>query len=304
MTIIEGIDVYLNFRSQTRKKITTGADFMHLSDFMFYIRDCNRDVSEITLEECESYLALTGKLGYDNNTRFKKGLVLKMFFEHMKLRGIPVQFEPELIPLPRREFRFPRVATEDSYHKILDIIPEEGKGRRYTGSHIRNKALIMVLHDSGARNGEVLSLDMEDIDLKRMSGKIRTEKSRGFIPFREIFWTAGTNEQLSKWLEFRESLSGMRDEQAIFIGVKGKDRGLRLRPTFVADIMRQYSKKAGLETVNPHSFRHEFGREMAMHGANNSTISSLLGHSQLQSSYPYTMLFGRNREEMYRNLRG
>ena len=144
-----------------------------------------------------------------------------------------------------------------------------------------------------------------------MSAGINTKKSRGLIPFREIFWTQETNEVLKKWLACRSELAktfDLIDKEAVFIGVKARGvKGRRMAVSYVSEIFRKYSNKAGLEfpaaATNPHSQRHLLGRDMAMNKENDYAIASILGHARVQSSYPYTMLFGKNREDVYRRVR-
>jgi site-specific recombinase XerD len=62
---------------------------------------------------------------------------------------------------------------------------------------------------------------------------------------------------------------------------------------------------AGLPYIfNSHSLRHKFGHDLARKGANNTVISSLLGHANLQSSYRYTELFGSEIDEQYAKFLG
>ena len=288
-------------------------DFMHLSDFMFYMRDMAREVGSITLEECERWLGLVKDLGYDDNTRIKKALALKLFFEHMFRRRIPVSFDPDLIPVPRKVFKFPRVATEDHYRRLLAAVQDEGKCGEITYA-VRDKAILMLIHDTGARNGEIISLDTDDLNLESKSARIKTEKSRGEIPYREIFWSNEANEQLKKWIKVRErfvTTMELDEPKAVFFGIKAGSsalnysaKGKRLQTNYVSELFRKYSNRAKLPVINPHSFRHLFGRDLAKKKANNFVISSMMGHARVESSYPYTMLFGKDREEAYRSLRG
>ena len=313
MKLNDAINLYLGSRHQTRKAKTCTMDFMHLSDFMFYMRDVDREVESITLEECESWLALVKELGYDDNTRIKKALALKLFFEHLFHRRIQVGFDSDLIPIPRKVFKFPRVATEDQYKRLLAAVKDEGKCGEITYA-VRDKAVIMLIHDTGARNGEIASLDMDDIDLGRKSARIKTEKSRGELPYREIFWSNETNEQLKKWVKVRERFIAtmeLEEPKAVFFGIKAGSgasnysaKGKRLQVNYVSELFRKYSNRANLPIINPHSFRHLFGRDLAKKKANNFVISSMMGHARVESSYPYTMLFGKDREEAYRSLRG
>jgi integrase/recombinase XerC len=218
-----------------------------------------------------------------------------------------------LIPVPRKIFKFPRVATEDQYERLLGAVKDEGKCGEITYA-VRDKAVIMLIHDTGARNGEIASLDMDDIDLGRKSARIKTEKSRGEVPYREIFWSNETNEQLKKWVAVREKFlvkMELEEPKAVFFGIKAGSgasnysaKGKRLQVNYVSELFRKYSNRANLPIINPHSFRHLFGRDLAKKKANNFVISSMMGHARVQSSYPYTMLFGKDREEAYRSLRG
>jgi integrase/recombinase XerD len=288
-------------------------DFMHLSDFMFYMRDMAREVESITLEECERWLGLVKDLGYDDNTRIKKAIAIKLFFEHMFRRRIPVSFDPDLIPVPRKVFKFPRVATEDHYKRLLAAVKDEGKCGEITYA-VRDKAILMLIHDTGARNGEIISLDMDDLNLEHKSARIKTEKSRGELPYREIFWSNETNEQLKKWIKVRERLTAtmeLEEPKTIFFGIKAggsasnySAQGKRLQTSYVGELFRKYSNRAKLPIINPHSFRHLFGRDLAKKKANNFVIASMMGHARVESSYPYTMLFGKDREDAYRSLRG
>ena len=300
------IDAYLQFiewRELKRGQRTINGDISHLAQFCLYMRDPNIDVGSIVLEDCMAFLKLFRELGFDENTIIKKALALKLLFEFLRNRDYKV-LNPEIIPVPKRLFRFPRVAEEWEYKKLLSIIPEEG----YT--HIRNKAIIKLLWESGARNGEIASLSLDDIDLVKMSARIKTEKSRGTIPFREIFWREDANNALKNWIVERDKLAEeipLADPMILFFGIKGghkncPSKGKKLQHNFISEILRKYSNKAGLPiSLNPHSCRHHFGRELAQKDANTYAIASLLGHANVQSSYPYTMLFGKDRERVYRD---
>ena len=307
MTLLDSVNKFIEWRGLKRGLRTINGDVSHLTHFCMFMRDLNREVETITLETCIEWLQMMLALGYDENTVHKKAVALSVFFQFLSRMKLDV-LDASLIPIPKRVFRFPRVANEKSYKKLLGVIPDDMKyGRNYC--HIRNKAIIMLLWDTGARNGEAISLNLKDIDTNKLSAKIYTEKSRGTIPFREIFWSQESNEVLKKWLTVREAFCNeveIEDEEAVFIGIKSgrgtyPHRGRRLQVNYVSEILRKYSNKAKLEVpLHPHDFRHRFGRDLAVQGENNSVISSLMGHARLTSSYPYTMLFGQEREEVAR----
>lgn len=306
MDIITALDKYIEWRNLKRKSRTVNGDISHLTHFFIFLRNLEMSVEDISLNDCMGWLGILRKLWFDDNTVIKKAIAIKKFFEFLEDCNFNV-VNPRLIPVPRKVYRFPRVAEEQEYKKILSVIPDDSY------AHIRNRAIIMMLWDTGARNGEILSLNLEYIDTERMAAKIHTEKSRGVIPFREIFWKQETNEALKRWLTERAKLEKkieLKDPDAVFIGIKGghvncPGKGRRLQVNFASEILRKYSNKAGLEIpLNPHSCRHHFGRELAQKEKNAFIISSLMGHARVESSYPYTMLFGKDREKLYRETMG
>src|SRR5690606_24265327 len=141
------------------------------------------------------------------------------------------------------------------FRKLLSVISPTGPAGGMNLSGVRDRAMLWMMWDTGARAGELMALDIDDIDLDRMSARIKTEKSRGTIPFREIFWKKEANEALGEWLEAREEFfkdKTMADPQAVFVGIKPgghqkRPNGRRIVYNYPADLMRKYSNKAGLE---------------------------------------------------------
>ena len=211
--------------------------------------------------------------------------------------------DPMLVPLPSKQYGIPRVATEENYRKLLAAIPADSRDPR----HIRNRAIIMLLWDTGARNGEVLSLDLKDMDTQKMKTVIKTEKSKGRRPIREIFWTAETNEALLVWIAKREHLKKTKMphmDDCLFpsicssgnLGLSGK----RLSIKGVGETLRRYANRAGIPYMNAHSFRHHMGHDIISQGGSAADVMNILGHATLASSSIYTMMTGKELENRYR----
>lgn len=306
MKITEALQKFNQWRNLKVKHLK-GYD-LDLRYFAMHMRNC--DIEDVTLEHIIDWLQMFCDMDFDKNTVIKKAMALKIFFEFYHMQKYDV-VNPLLIPIPKKEFKFPRVADEESYQKLLSVIPK--KSGYYW--HARNRAIITMLWDSGARLNEILSLDIPNVDTVRMKAHIKTAKSQGAVPFRQLFWRKTTNEEVIKWLEVRTyALKTWRvmpkEPDALFISMHGGQKsnwssGTRTHVSAITEMIRKYSNKAGLEKpLNPHSMRHHMGRELARKGANNSVISSVLGHSSLPSSYPYTMLEGTHLEKEYRKLVG
>jgi site-specific recombinase XerD len=93
------------------------------------------------------------------------------------------------------------------------------------------------------------------------------------------------------------------DEAALFLCIGGHNAGKRLAEHGAREILRRLSAKAGLPTVNAHSFRHRMGHHIIKQGGSTVDVMNILGHSNLDRSAIYTMMTDRELEERYRKFR-
>lgn len=298
MNLSEAIDRFNNWRSfQIKFKTVKGYD-MVLRQFCLFVK--NKDLEDIKFSEIMDWFNLMRYLGWDQNSFIPKAMALKKFFEYYQHQGIEV-INPLLIPIPEKEYKSPRVLTDDNYQKILAIMPENSKDPRC----LRNRLMINMLWDTGMRAGEILSLNVGDCDLIEKRAVIRTEKAKQFRPVRQIFWSDPTNDQLIKWLEKREWLlkrRNLNDDGALFISINNQKLGLAMTNSGLGEMLRRASERAGIAVVNAHSFRHRKGHHIVEMGGSNSDVANILGHSSLQSTYVYTMMSGRELQERQRKF--
>jgi integrase len=160
---------------------------------------------------------------------------------------------------------------------------------------------------------EILSLNIQDIDLESKKIIIKTEKHTENNPFRNIFYREQTIVYLKIWITKREHLLKtltIEDKDALFISVVGGacGEGVNARRCDIAaigEVMRKYSKRAGLaSTFNAHSLRHRFGRVLAEKKVNDLMIAQFMGHRSTDSSRIYTELFGPVLHKIYSKVMG
>jgi site-specific recombinase XerD len=295
MRLSEAIPVFSQWRSFRVKPSTVRGYDQDLRMFCLFLRDPH--VEQVTLSNVLEYLGGLRQLGWNENTLIPKCSALRKFFRFMRLRGYKA-LEADLIPLPRAQYGIPRVATEEDYRKLLAVIPSNNDPR-----HPRNLAILNLLWDTGARNGEVVALNVEALDTARMRSVIKTEKSRGRRPIREIFWTHETNENIGRWIETRKRVV-YGDQHALFVCATGSKVGQRFTIKGVGEMLRRYSERAKLPVINAHSFRHRIGHEVIRRGGSASDVMNILGHASLASSTVYTMMMDYELEGRYRKLIG
>ncbi len=268
-----------------------------LRAFCLFLRD--PEVESITAVMVLEYLEALLGLGWKHNTVAHKCNYLRGFFRFLRMQGIAV-LDENLIPKPKHQFKLPRVATTEECEKLAAAI-----SRASTAYALRARALFGLLWDTGARVGEIVSLNVEDLDLERMRAVVRTEKSRTSHPYREIFWTPQTNDNLQRWLEKRQRLPVAADHRdALFTNIAGANAHERLTSGSVAQMLRALCVKAGIGYLNAHSFRHHLGHEIINQGGSASDVMNILGHSNLSATAIYTMMTDRELEARYRAING
>lgn len=300
MKFKNAIDQFSNWRQFKVKGSTVKGYDRELRNFCLFLR--NPEIENIRISEVMEYLNGMREMGWQHNSFVGKSMALRKFFEFYRLQGFPVLNE-DLIPIPHMEHGIPRIADEQNYQKLISAIPKETSDPR----HIRNMAIINMLWDTGARNGEILSLNTSDLDLDRKRAIIKTEKSKGRRPIREIFWTQTTNDHIWNWLTKREHLSkiiSIKDPDALFISATSLKSGQRLGIKGVGEMLRRYSNRAGIPYMNAHSFRHHMGHDIIKKGGATADVMNILGHASVQSTTIYTMMTDRELEARYRQFKG
>ena len=302
MKLTQAIEQFKNWRGFKVTGHTVVRYDSALRIFCLVIGDV--EIEQIQIQHVLHYLKQMELLGWKRNGVNIVALALRKFFEFYNLQGYRCLNE-SLIPLPRKEFNIPRVANEKDFIRLVKSIP-----RDRDSVNIRNLALIHMVWDTWARSGEIISLDEDDLQFnKDGSGcaTIKTEKSRGKRPIREIFWTAPTGKYLKAWLKEKERIQDQmvfEDEGALFTSIRKCGpydvRGKRMTNRGVCEVFRTISNRAGLPSIfNAHSARHYGGRKIIKEGGASADVTNILGHSNLESSQFYTMMWGNDLRERW-----
>lgn len=300
MRFTEAVPKFLSWLNFSRREGTIVNYKIHLIQLGLYMRNC--DIEQTTLEDIMGYLEHMRAFGYESQGYRVKCTAFRKFFEFFRKQNM-INWDHLLIPNVQREYKFPTVATHQEYEKVLKVIPINNDPR-----HIRNKALLMLYRDTGCRVSELLSLKINEIDLHTMTAVIKTKKSKNLTPIRQIFWNKDTNEQLKLWMNKLEHLKKVMykcDSEALFVSTHGANGGRVFGVQGVNCSMRIYSKMAGLPRhLNIHSLRHLFGMDLAAKNVSDGNIATMLGHSTVESSRPYTILNSTRMREVYdKNMR-
>lgn len=297
MKFSDAIPKFTAWRQYKVGKFTLKGYDQYLKRFCIFTR--NPVIEDITVEHFTEWFGLMEEVHYDVNSFIPMASAIKQFFKFFHKMGYKV-LDPDLIPIPRKNFKQPKTATREEYDKLIEAsyVFEKGDHENRLRSDnkisaLRNRALLGLFWDTGARIGEILDLRFSQLDFTQNKAVIKTEKSRGRRPVREIFWTDTTSDYVQAWIEARKAIPDC-DPIHVFIAMKGKCYGKKIGNHAVYAFLRQYSQWAKFSrVVNAHSFRHHKGHDIINKGGSAADVTNILGHANIASSQIYMMMEDR-----------
>lgn len=169
---------------------------------------------------------------------------------------------------PVKKKQPPKSISTDDFIKLFEC----AKGHR--AMDWRNRAIIALLADTGARRGEIVRLNT-DINVIRRKASVT-----GKTGTRTIFWTHYTNRLLYMWLAVRPEC----ETQALFVSFTSGREHKRLTGSGLRQVLDRLKAKAKVKgRVNPHSFRHKFAQEYLKQGGDVITLAHLGGWQDLRT---------------------
>jgi integrase/recombinase XerC len=227
-------------------------------------------------------------------TRGRKLASVRAFFRWLIREG-EVRDDPTAgLPMPKLEKRLPRPLSVDDCEQLItndrrtlrQPAPEGGdRERRSQWMTLRDRALVELLYGTGIRIGELVALDVRDLELRarevRVMGKGSKER---IVPIPEQ-----ARRALSAWLKVRRH-SGVMSEP-LFISLRPRREGgpRRLAAREARRILGERAVRADLnQHVHPHRLRHSYATHLLDMGADLREIQELLGHTSLSTTQKYT----------------
>lgn len=183
------------------------------------------------------------------------------------------------MPHARVEQPEPQYLTEQ---EVLQLIAAPDAT---TAAGRRDRAMLLLMHNTGARVQEVVDLDIGDIHDEGISfvsilGKGRKQRTC-------LLWPR-TITAIQQMKADRRRLSS---SQPLFLNVRGR----RLSRSGVAHLLRRAEQKSALspqhaKRLTPHVMRHTTAMHLLQSGVDITTIAAWLGHAQLATTHAYVQI--------------
>lgn len=194
---------------------------------------------------------------------------------------------------PKRAGRLPRVIGEDGIALIL----AELRGRIPDGGPVavRDLAIVELLYASALRVGELVGLDIDDVDTSRLTVRVMGKGGKErVVPFGRPALDAVVD-----WLRARHALvNEKKSSPALFIGVRGGRLGQRQVRELVAELLQLVP---GSGPAGPHALRHSAATHLLDGGADLRAVQEMLGHASLGTTQIYTHVSFDRLRQTYAN---
>lgn len=239
------------------------------------------EVRKITTEEIREYLSNYQKWnGCSNVTIDNVRRNISSFFSWL-------EEEDYILKSPMR--RIHKIKTKTV---VKNVISDEGIEKlRDNCKEKRDLAIIDLLYSTGIRVGELVNLNIDDIDLEGRECIVYGKGDKE----RRVYFDARAKLHLQNYLKCRTD-----DNPALFVTLN--DPHKRLKISGVEIRLRQLGRELKLERIHPHKFRRTMATRAIDKGMPIEQVQKLLGHQQIDTTMQYAMVNQSNVKTSHRRF--
>ncbi|HUD07771.1 MAG TPA: site-specific tyrosine recombinase/integron integrase [Candidatus Saccharimonadales bacterium] len=258
-------------------------------------------VSEINAELIRKWRLWLNRLGTNVSDELQKStqnyhlIALRSFLKYCAKRDIAAlpADKIELARTQRKQVTF----LNDSEIDRLFAQPDTDKL-----SGLRDRAILELLFSSGLRVSELVGLDRDQINLKRLEFMVRGKGQKD----RPIFISDEAAEWIQRYLDKRND-----NTKPLFVRYSGQKLAelsgnySRLSARSIQRLVSRYALLAGItKHVSPHTLRHSYATDLLMNGADIRSVQAMLGHSNISTTQIYTHVTDPHLKKIYQQYHG
>ena len=287
--MLDLIQAYENYLSKVKHASTnTIASYMRdIRQFSQWLKKTEGvDVIEATQLNISDYLQSQENEGRSGATVSRNLASLKNFYLYLVSSGFLESTPVSDIHVDRGEKKLPQILSSREVELLLSQpVCIDAKG-------YRDKAMLEVMYATGMRVTELISLDVDDVNLDLGIIKCNGAKKSRVIPLYPMALRA-----LSVYIrDIRDSMVLDPDETALFVNVGG----VRMSRQGFWKILKHYQDTAHIEKeITPHTLRHSFAVHLLENGADIGSLQELMGHCDISSTQMYTQMVNQKLKSVY-----
>jgi integrase/recombinase XerD len=252
-----------------------------------YARDLRRYVAHlatlgiaewpaVTRAEIQAHLAELVRRGLSPRSQARALSAIRSLHALLaRERVVPADASDE-IDSPRPGRRLPALLSREEIGRLLAAPdPRQAPGRR-------DRAMLELLYATGLRVSELVTLELNDVDLESRVLLARGKGSKERI----VPMGAPAGEAVRAWLASgRDALLRGRRSKDLFV----TSRGARMTRQGFAKLLDRHARAAGIRRrISPHKLRHSFATHLLEGGADLRAVQAMLGHADVTTTQIYT----------------
>ena len=258
-----------------------------LKQFRRYLEACELHYNRVKESDIKDYIRELQEEGKKASSISRCIASIRSFYQFV-LKNKKVKADPTAsIQSPKIEKRVPSVLTS----KEVELLLEQPKDVDLKG--IRDKAMLEFAYATGMRVTEIISLDIDDVNLEEGYVMCNNVNKKRNIPLGTMSLKA-----LKEYVEeARDILIKSEGEKALFVNINGS----RLTRQGFWKIIKYYKEQAHItKEITPHVLRHSFATHLLQNGADLKAIQTMLGHSDISSTQVYMQFQDEGIKNVYR----
>ena len=286
LTLSQAINGYFLFARARRLSEHTLDDYQNtFNRFRKFMGD-ETLINKITVQDVQRFLAEQNDVSKKTVLNYHTGLsalwswaIQEKFVNKHVVRATPrpKPEKKEIIPFTEAEIKALLASLKQSRSYTR---PGKIKSQHNLPSEMLNRAMILLLLDTGVRASELASLRSYQVDRRNQRIQVMGKGARE----RTVPFSARTAQALWRYLTTRNELSG---GDPLFL--KSKSERPMTRDA-LGKILASIGRRTGIPNVYPHRFRHTFAIQFLRNGGDPYTLQRMLGHSTLETVKIYLQL--------------
>ena len=284
------IDNFLEFIKEDKKlsENTLQSYRRDIVQFEEYVNSNKLNYLKVTEEDMKNYFSHLQEVGKKTSTISRNIASIRSFYQFL-VRNKKLKKDPtDKIQSPKVEKKAPTILSSSE----IELLLEQPKNVDLKG--IRDKAMLEFAYATGMRVTEIISLDIDDINLKDGLVTCKTRTRQRNIPLGSLSLKA-----LADYIENSRPIL-IKDEKvkALFVNTNGK----RLTRQGLWKIVKYYKEQAHItKDITPHVLRHSFATHLLQNGADLKSIQTMLGHSDISSTQVYMQFQDESIKNIYKH---
>lgn len=205
---------------------------------------------------------------------------LKGFYEYLHTLKVIKRNPLSGVELPAQTKQLPLILSVEEVDNLLSAPDNK------TLKGIRDKAMLEMLYATGMKVSEIISLKIEDLNLKEKTVNCVNSKKTRSIPLGRVCYDA-----VNRYLRIRTD-----DSEMLFVNMYNEPIS---RQGFWK-ILKFYKEIAGInKEISPKILRHSFAMHLAENGLEAETLKQLMGYTAVASANQYVDMVNEEIKNQY-----